>query len=266
MKVVLFCGGQGMRLREASESLPKPMVPIGSRPVLWHLMKYYAHYGHKDFILCLGHRAHLIKEYFLNYNECVSNNFVLRKGGKDIRLLSSDIDDWNITFVDTGLNTNIGGRLKAVEPFLADDEMFLANYADGLTDFQLPLMIDHFRSSDAYAAFLSVKPTYSFHVVNLNNDDTVQRVADFRETDVWINGGYFIFRREIFDHLNVGEELIDQPFQRLISKGKLISKRYKGFWVSMDTFKDKQRLEELHASGNALWEIWQTENESTSVA
>lgn len=124
MKVVLFCGGQGMRLREASESLPKPMVPIGSRPVLWHLMKYYAHYGHKDFILCLGHRAHLIKEYFLNYNECVSNNFVLRKGGKDVRLLSSDIDDWNITFVDTGLNTNIGGRLKAVQPFLADDEMF----------------------------------------------------------------------------------------------------------------------------------------------
>jgi glucose-1-phosphate cytidylyltransferase len=137
MKVVLFCGGMGMRIREYSDSIPKPMVPIGYRPLLWHLMKYYAYYGHKDFILCLGYKADAVKDYFLNYNECVSNNFVLSNGGKKLRLLSSDIHDWNITFVDTGITSNIGQRLKAVEPYLQGESVFLANYSDGLTD--LPL-------------------------------------------------------------------------------------------------------------------------------
>ncbi len=138
MKVVLFCGGLGMRLRDYSESIPKPMVPVGYRPILWHVMRYYAHFGHKDFILCLGYRADVIKRYFLEYDETISNDFVISEGGKKVDLLASDIQDWKITFVDTGLNSNIGMRLKAVQPFLDGEEMFLANYSDGVSDLPLP--------------------------------------------------------------------------------------------------------------------------------
>src|SRR6201998_4508801 len=142
MKVVLFCGGLGMRIREYPEPVPKPMITIGYRPILWHVMKYYAHYGHNDFILCLGYKGDVIKEYFLNYDECLSNDFVLSTGARRIDLLRKDIADWRITFVDTGMTSNIGERLKAVEPFLRGETMFLANYSDGLTDFPLPLLID----------------------------------------------------------------------------------------------------------------------------
>src|SRR5215470_8642056 len=138
MKVVLFCGGLGMRIREAGENVPKPMITIGYRPILWHVMKYYAHHGHKDFILCLGYKADTVKNYFLNYNECTSNDFVLSQGGKNMKLFNSDIQDWRITFVDTGMTSNIGQRLKAVEKHLEGEEMFLANYTDGLSDLPLP--------------------------------------------------------------------------------------------------------------------------------
>src|SRR5713101_1065274 len=138
MKVVLFCGGLGMRLREYSENIPKPMVTIGYRPILWHVMKYYAHFGHKDFILCLGYRADSIKNYFLNYDECLSNDFVLSRGGKNVELIHTDAHDWKITFADTGINSNIGQRLKAAEKYLKGEEVFLANYTDGLSDLHLP--------------------------------------------------------------------------------------------------------------------------------
>src|SRR5919199_1175936 len=144
MKVVLFCGGQGVRIREVSDRVPKPMVPIGDRPLLLHVMKYYAHFGHTEFILCLGYKGHTIKEYFLNYNEALLNDFVFSEGGKRLQLLRSDIQDWKITFVDTGLTSNIGQRLKAVEPYIGSDDAFLANYADGLTDLDLNGMLAEF--------------------------------------------------------------------------------------------------------------------------
>src|SRR5580765_8649245 len=170
MKVVLFCGGFGMRMREYSEAMPKPMVPIGYRPILWHVMMYYAHYGHKDFILCLGYKADIIKKYFLEYDECVSNDFVLSRGGKNLQLLSSDIHDWNITFVDTGLTSNIGQRLKAVRKHLGDDEVFLANYSDGLVDLHLPDQISYFEEQETTACFLCVRPSQTFHVVEMERD------------------------------------------------------------------------------------------------
>src|SRR5713101_8182639 len=145
MKVVLFCGGLGMRLRDYSETIPKPMVTIGYRPILWHVMKYYAHFGYKDFVLCLGHRGDVIKDYFLNYSETLSNDFVLSEGGKKLDLMASDIHDWKITFVDTGLKSNIGQRLKAVERIVGDEPEFLANYSDGLSDLPLPLQLERFR-------------------------------------------------------------------------------------------------------------------------
>jgi glucose-1-phosphate cytidylyltransferase len=256
MKVVLFCGGQGMRLKDYSEHIPKPLVNIGYRPILWHVMKYYAHYGHHDFILCLGYGADAIKNYFLNYSECLSNDFVLTQGGKNLQLLNSDIHDWKITFADTGVASNIGQRLKAVQKYLAGEDVFLANYSDGLTDARLPAQLDHFRRHGKVASLLCVKPNLSYHFVSTDKDDLVENLTDVRDSQVRINGGYFIFTKEIFTHIREGEDLLYEPFQRLTKEGNLSAYRYDGFWVSMDTFKDKQMLDDLYSKGNAPWEVW----------
>ncbi len=259
MRVVLFCGGRGMRLREYSESIPKPMVPIGPRPLLWWVMKYYAHFGHKDFILCLGYKSEVIKDYFLAYNECRSNDFVLSDGGRKIDLLQRDIEDWRITFVDTGLDANIGQRLAAVAPFLRDEEVFLANYADGLTNFPLPRMIEDFNARDLTAMFLSVRPNFTFHFVTRREDGVVASIDDALSANSWINGGFFILRRSIFDYIRPGEELVEEPFRRLIVERRLGTQAYDGFWRCVDTFKDLQALETLHAQGNPPWELWRRE-------
>ena len=256
MKVVLFCGGQGTRLRDYSDAIPKPMVPIGDRPILWHVMKYYAHFGHKDFVLCLGYQGAAIKEYFLNYEESVSNDFVLSNGGSDIQLFNSDIHDWSITFVDTGLHSTIGERLKAVERHVKDEEVFLANYSDGLTDLWLPDFIEKFEQSDKTAAFLAVHSPQSFHIASVADDGIVTGIGPLSESGHWINGGYFIFRNELFDDLLPGEDLVSEPFQRLIQRQALMAHRYEGFWRPMDTFKDKQALDDLYETGEVPWELW----------
>jgi glucose-1-phosphate cytidylyltransferase len=256
MKVVLFCGGQGLRMRDFSETIPKPMVKIGYRPVIWHVMKYYSHYGHKDFILCLGHGADFIKNFFLNYNECISNDFVLSRGGKRLQLFNSDIGDWNITFADTGISSNIGQRLKAVEKYLAGEEVFLANYSDGLTDLPLTDQIAHFRCERKVASFLCVRPNLSFHFITLNSHGLVQAIKDVTRADIRINGGYFVFRKEIFQYMREGEELLYEPFQRLLEGEQLLAYKYDGFWAAMDTFKDKQTLEDIFAHGDAPWAVW----------
>src|ERR1043166_8823880 len=255
MKVVLFCGGLGMRIRD-NENVPKPMITIGYRPIVWHLMKYYAHFGIKDFILCLGYRADYVKNYFLTYNECVSNDFTLSEGGRKLDLLTSDIGDWRITFVDTGLNANIGQRLKAVEKHLAGEEYFLANYADGLTDLDLSEQMAHFFAHDKVASFVSVKPNLSFHLVNADEHGRVTALEDIARSHLRINGGFFIFRRDIFSYMREGEELVQEPFQRLVASDQLVAYQNDGFWQAMDTFKDRQRLEQLDSAGNAPWERW----------
>jgi glucose-1-phosphate cytidylyltransferase len=255
MKVVLFCGGLGMRLRDYADNVPKPMVPIGYRPILWHVMKYYAHFGHKDFILCLGYRGDVIKEFFLNYEEAVSNDFVLSQGGRKRELLNSDILEWRITFVDTGLNSNIGERLQAVEPYLDGEEMFLANYSDGLTDLPLPEQIDDLRSKDKIASFLCVKPNLSYHFVSSSNG-VVTSFKDIAQSGLRVNGGYFVFKREIFDYMRAGEELVEEPFERLVRLNQLVAYDYAGFWMPMDTAKDKKRLDDLYDGGTPPWQLW----------
>lgn len=256
MKVVLFCGGFGMRMREYSEVIPKPMVEVGYRPILWHLMKYYAHHGHNEFILALGHRGDYIKKYFLNYNEAISNDFTLSDGGRSIDLASSDIGDWRISFVDTGLRSNVGERLRRLERYVGDDPVFMANYSDGLTDLPLDRYVEFFEESGKIGAFLSVQPTQSFHVVDVEEDGKVSRIVNMARSGLWINGGFFIFRREIFDYMREGEDLVREPFSRLIGEDELISYRYEGFWTAMDTFKDKQRLDDLNKTGSPPWEVW----------
>jgi len=256
MKVVLFCGGLGTRLREHSDTIPKPLVSIGNRPILWHLMRYYAHYGHKDFILCLGYRGDQIREFFLKYQECLTNDFVYSEGGRKIELLASDIQDWRITFVDTGLHSNIGQRLLRVKKFLAGEEMFLANYSDGLSDLDLDRHVEKFRASDAIARFAAVRTLQSVHAVHADEAGVVKGLGQLSAAEFWINGGFFCLRHGIFDVINEGEELVEQPFERLIAQRKLTIERHTGFWQPMDTFKDKIGFDRMEAVGDCPWMVW----------
>lgn len=256
MKVVLFCGGLGTRLRDYSETIPKPMVKVGYRPILWNIMRYYAHYGHKEFILALGHQADVIKSYFAHYDETISNDFVYEKGEK-IHLLRSDIHDWKITLIDTGIHSNIAMRLMKVKQYLEEDELFMANYSDGLSDLYLPGLIDYFKSQpDKVGCFATYQPKSTFHTVVSNEEGEVQGIIPISKTNIWIDAGYFLFTQAIFDYINYGEDLLYEPFQRLIEENKLITYQHKGFWQPMDTLKDKMLLDELWMKGNPPWEVW----------
>jgi Nucleoside-diphosphate-sugar pyrophosphorylase involved in lipopolysaccharide biosynthesis/translation initiation factor 2B, gamma/epsilon subunits (eIF-2Bgamma/eIF-2Bepsilon) len=257
MKVVLFCGGLGTRLREYSETIPKPMVTIGYRPILWHVMRYYAHYGHKEFILCLGYKADVIKSYFLGYNESISNDFILAEGGK-LQLLNSDIQDWRITFIDTGLNSNIGQRLKAIEKYLAGEEVFLANYTDGVSDLPLPKIIEYLKQHDKIGCFVGVNPRSSFHRISYDEGGLVHDIGPMSESGMRVNGGFFVFKKKIFDYIKDGEELVEEPFKRLIAEKQLVTYPYDGFWACIDTFKDFRLFEEMYARGQTPWEVWKT--------
>jgi glucose-1-phosphate cytidylyltransferase len=260
MKVVLFCGGLGTRLREHSDTIPKPLVNIGVRPILWHLMRYYAHFGHKEFILCLGYRGEMIREYFMQYNECLSNDFVISDGGRTVQPLRRDIDDWRITFVDTGLHANIAQRLLKVRHYLGQDEEFLANYADAVTDLPLDEHIARFRARRAIAAMVATRTAQSFHCVKADEDDTVSSIGRISDSEFWINAGFFCLRREIFDHIRPGEELVEQPFQRLIAQRQLVVTRYEGFWQQMDTLRDKIVLDRLEGQGHCPWMVWKADD------
>lgn len=253
MKVVLFCGGLGTRLREHSDVIPKPLVNIGYRPIVWHLMRYYAHFGHKDFVLCLGYRGDMIREYFLNYNECLSNDFVMSEGGRKIEMIKSDIQDWRITFVDTGLHSNLGQRLLRVRDYLKDEPMFMANYADALTDLPLNDHIEKFKATNAVGSFIAVRTSQSFHSVQSDENGWVSSIGRIKDTDFWVNGGYFVFRPEIFNYIEEGDELVEEPFNRLVESRLLHVNRYTGFWQQMDTFREKIIYDRMEARGNCPW-------------
>ena len=256
MKVVLFCGGMGMRLYPSTENIPKPLVLVGEKPMLWHLMKYYSHYGHKEFILCLGYKGEQIKKFFLNYDECLSNDFTLLNGGRKRKLLKNDIEDWKITFAETGLHTNIGQRLKAVKHYLEEDDVFLANYSDAVTDMPLTKIVDFFTEKGKVACFVSVKPFNTFHIISSDSEGLVRDMKPIDKSKIRINGGFFVFKKELFKYINKGEELVNEPFHRLIREKELVAYNYDGFWGNMDTYKDKQKLDELTLNDKAPWEIW----------
>jgi len=256
MKVVLFCGGLGTRLREHSDTIPKPLVNIGYRPIIWHLMRYYAHYGHTDFVLCLGYRGDLVREYFLKYREEMTNDFTFNGGDRSVTLHSQDISDWKITFVDTGLHSNIGQRLLRVEKYLRNEEMFLANYADGLSDVPIDRQIAEFSASNAIGSFVAVHSSQSFHAVQIEPDGKVSSMGAMPDQALLINGGFFVLRREIFANIQEGEELVEKPFSRLIAQKRLTAFRWQGFWQCMDTFKDKISFDRMEAKGACPWAVW----------
>ena len=259
MKVVLFCGGLGMRMRDGVHIAPKPMAMIGDRPLLWHVMRYYAHFGHTDFVLCLGYGASYVKDFFLTYDETRSNDFVLEGGALEVKLFKTDISDWRITFVDTGLNSAIGERLRRVRRFVEDEPIFLANYADVFTDASLPDMIARFAASSAVASLLAVPPQSSHHVVDVAEDGLITQVTPVRDLRQWENGGYFVLRPEIFDHLNEGEDLVEDALPRLIARRRVVAYPYKGYWSPADTVKERAQLEEMYYQGRCPWMVWDPE-------
>jgi glucose-1-phosphate cytidylyltransferase len=256
-----------MRMRDGVTTGPKPMAMIGERPLLWHVMRYYAHFGHTDFVLCLGYGASYVKDYFLNYDETKSNDFVL--DGSEVKLFRTDISDWRITFVDTGLNSPIGERLRRVRRFVADEPVFLANYADVLTNVPLPDMITRFEASDAVASLLAVPLQSSHHVVDIADDGFVANVTLMRDLRQWENGGYFLLRREIFDYLGENEDLVEDAILRLVPRQKVLAYPYKGYWSPADTVKERAQLEEMYHRGHCPWMVWDPErsrNSSDSAA
>ncbi|AEA24094.1 sugar phosphate nucleotidyltransferase [Pseudonocardia benzenivorans] len=255
MKVVLFCGGYGMRMRDGQSDIPKPMTTVGPRPLIWHVMRYYAHFGHKDFVLCLGYGAHHIKDYFLNYSETASNDFVLA-GGR-VELLGSDIQDWNITFVHTGLDSSIGERLRRVREHVQDEEMFLANYADVLTDLPLNDMIDTFKASEAVAALAAVPPQTAFHCVEVDDDGMLTGIKTLQDMPVWLNGGYFVLRPEVFDYVPKDGDLVADACTALAAEGRMLAYRHHGFWHPADTVKERTALEAAYRAGKSPWMVWQ---------
>ena len=257
MKVILFCGGLGMRMRDGVTTGPKPMAMIGERPLLWHVMRYYAHFGHTDFVLCLGYGASYVKDFFLNYDETKSNDFTLE--GSKVNLFKTDISDWRITFVDTGLSSPIGERLRRVRKFVADEPVFLANYADVLTNAPLPDMITRFEASDAVASLLAVPLQSSHHVVDIADNGLVANVTLMRDLRQWENGGYFVLRREIFDYLNEDEDLVEDALLRLVPRQKVLAYPYKGYWSPADTVKERAQLEEMYQRGHCPWMVWDAE-------
>jgi glucose-1-phosphate cytidylyltransferase len=266
MKVVLFCGGFGMRMRDGVTNAPKPMAMIGDRPLLWHVMRYYAHYGHTDFVLCLGYGASAVKDFFLTYDETRSNDFVLEGAARQVKLFRTDISDWRVTFVDTGLHSAIGERLRRVRRFVENEEMFLANYADVFTNAPLPDMVERFAKSNAVVSLLAVPPTSSHHVVDVAENGLITQVTPVRDLRQWENGGYFVLRPEIFDHLSEGEDLVEDAIVRLVPQGRVLAYQYKGYWSPADTVKERAQMEEMYHRGHCPWMVWDAERSGQVAA
>jgi len=266
MKVVLFCGGLGTRIREYSDSIPKPMIPIGHQPILWHVMQYYSQYGHRDFVLCLGYKANIIKDFFLGYRPQRFADCVVSGHGANVELLGEPDEDWRVALIDTGIWRNIGERLWAVREHVQDEEIFLANYSDGLTDANLDEMVDIFKRSDKLACFVAVRPPLTFHWADIEAGGRVRELRSSDRSDIWINGGYFLLRKEIFDYMQDGEELVQEPFQRLIEKDLLMAYKHEGFWRAMDTLKDRQVLEDMVEQGKMPWRVGDRQHNRRGLA
>jgi glucose-1-phosphate cytidylyltransferase len=258
MKVVIFCGGLGTRLREETEFRPKPMVPIGDRPILWHIMKIYAHYGHKDFILCLGYKGEVIKDYFRNY-QWNTSDVTLRLGARpQIKYHSQhDEEDWSVTLVDTGRETMTGGRLGRVLRFI-DEDTFLLTYGDGLISSDINASIAFHHQHQKAVTLTAVQPAGRFGDLEINGH-TVSAFKEKTEKQTgFINGGFFVMNKRIGAYLSGDSCVLEQePLTRLAAEGQIAAFAHTGFWQCMDTYREQQLLSGLWASGRAPWKVWQ---------
>jgi glucose-1-phosphate cytidylyltransferase len=258
MKVVILCGGEGTRLREETEYKPKPMVTIGGLPIVWHIMKYYAHFGFDEFVLCLGYKGDMIKEFFLNH-EIMHNDVTIRFNDRkhDMIHKTSNEEDWSITFADTGLKTMTGSRVKRIEKYVGSDN-FLATYGDGLTNSNILEEIEFHAKKNPVVTLTGVHPHSKFGLVQAKKDGTVERFVEKPQLYDYVNGGYYVFKKEIFDYLEENESCVleGKPFERLASEGKMSMYRHEGFWHSMDTYKDFLDLNRMWDEGKRPWKIW----------
>ena len=259
MKVVILCGGQGMRLREETEYRPKPLLEIGGRPILWHIMKIYAEAGFRDFVLCLGYRGQMIKEYFLNY-EAMNNDFTICLGRQQrIAYHNAHAEqDFNVTMADTGLETMTGGRVSIVKKYI-DDDNFMVTYGDGVADVDVRAVFDFHLSHGRVATVTSVRPTSRFGILDLSEKAEVRGFVEKPQLDGWVNAGFLVFNRRIFDYLS-GESCIleREPLEQLAREGELMTYRHEGFFYAMDTYREYLYLNDLWTSGRAPWRIWKS--------
>jgi len=255
MKVVILCGGKGTRLREETEYKPKPMVEIGGRPILWHIMKHYAAYGFNDFILCLGYKQEYVRQYFLNY-EYMNNDFTIHLNSKEKTLLHNHhAEDWTVTMIDTGVETPKGKRLKMIEPFIEEDQ-FLVTYGDGVADIDIKALEAFHRSHKKIATFTGVHPVSRFAMVKADEKGKVTAWKEKQQIKEYVNAGFFVFKREIFKFLGKNEELEEGPMEKLTEAGEVVMFRHEGFWQCMDTVRDHQLLEGMWNTKKAPWKIW----------
>ncbi len=256
--VVIFAGGQGTRLKQETEFRPKPLVEVGGRPILWHIMKIFGHYGFRRFVLLLGYRGAMIKDWFVN-RDWMSNDFTLdtRSGARELHTRQA-IEDWSITFVDTGVDTNTGGRLLRARPYLGQ-RPFLATYGDGLADVDLGALVALHARGTSVATLTGVHPTSTYGVLDVGSDHQVRGFREKPALDGWINAGFFCFQPEIFDYLDPDAVLEQGPIRRLVSEGQLAVHLHGGYWKSMDTFKDALALNAAWERGDAPWAVWRDE-------
>jgi glucose-1-phosphate cytidylyltransferase len=256
-KVVILCGGQGTRLREETEFRPKPLVDIGGRPLVWHIMKMYAHYGALDFVLCLGYRGTMIKEYFLNY-ESMTNDFTICLG-QESSIVHHDAhpeQGFRVTLADTGQETMTGGRVKRVEKYLGPDT-FMVTYGDGVSDIDISALLEFHRSHGRLATVTAVHPHSRFGVLDIDDGGRVERFVEKPQSEGWISGGFFVFERPVLDYLGADDCVLEQePLERIANEGQLMAYRHDGFFYAVDTYREYQYLNELWASGSAPWKKW----------
>lgn len=254
-KVVILCGGIGTRLKEETEYKPKPLVEIGGLPILYHIMKIYSHYCFKDFILCLGYKGNMIRDYLLKH-EYYTKDFTFNLKNKNIEIHNKEEEnDLSITFVDTGSETNTGGRIKRIEKYI-NTENFLATYGDGVADINIKNLYQYHLNHGRIATLTGLRPTSKYGIVEINNKDIITTFKEKPQMKEWISGGFFVFNRKIFDYLDENCVLEREPFQRLAQEGQFGVFRHNGFWGCMDTYKDAMWLNELWVNNEAKWKIW----------
>ena len=256
-KVVILCGGLGTRLREETEYRPKPMVEIGGRPVLWHLMKLFAHHGMTEFVLCAGYRGQMIKDYFLNYEARNSDLTVTLGDHESVRFHGTHLETgWEVTVADTGETTQTGGRVKRVERYL-DGDTFIVTYGDGLADVDISALLSHHHAHGKLATLTTTRPLSRFGIVDLNEQQVVQRFREKPQADDWVSSGFFVFQREVLDGLDPDCVLERAPLERLAAANELVAYRHDGFWQPMDTYREFLMLNEMWDTGKAPWAVWQ---------
>jgi len=257
VKVVILCGGLGTRLREETEFRPKPMVEIGGRPILWHIMKTFAHFGFREFVLCLGYRGNTIKDYFLNY-EAMNNDFSICLGQTShIHYHGHHTEQgFSVTLADTGLNSMTGERIHRIQKYVKD-ETFLLTYGDGLANVNIADLVDFHKGHGKTATVTTVPPISRFGMVDLGGDDQVARFTEKPRTDGWMSAGFFVLNQEVFDYLDGDDCIFERrPLEQLAADGQLMAYRHEGFFYAMDTYREYQRLNELWRSGNPPWKVW----------